>query len=99
MAAVMRSPEPILVTILACPIANATENPSLMIGGTANIFTKVGNDTTVAIMLAGYANIFTHVGDGFSAALSGHMILITSQPVFQLLNVVCFAEKQQIPIL
>jgi hypothetical protein len=38
-------------------------------GGTANIFTKVGNDTTVAIMLAGYANIFTHVGDGFSAAL------------------------------
>jgi hypothetical protein len=36
-----------------------------MIGGTANIFTKVGNDTTVAIMLAGYANIFTHVGDGF----------------------------------
>jgi hypothetical protein len=26
-AAVIRSPEPILVTILACPIANATENP------------------------------------------------------------------------
>jgi hypothetical protein len=36
-----------------------------VIGGTANIFTKVGNGTTVAIMLAGYANIFTHVGDGF----------------------------------
>jgi RTX toxin RtxA len=28
-----------------------------MIGGQANIFTKVGNGTTVAIMLAGHANV------------------------------------------
>jgi RTX toxin RtxA len=40
-----------------------------MIGGTANIFTKVGNGITLAAMV-GSANIFTHIGNGFSVAFA-----------------------------
>jgi RTX toxin RtxA len=36
-------------------------------GGTANIFTKVGNGITLAAMV-GSANIFTHIGNGVSVA-------------------------------
>jgi len=37
---------------------------------------------------------------GRHVALLGHIILISSQPVFLfLLNAACLAEKQQIPIL
>jgi hypothetical protein len=60
-------PSPTWVRTLPTPNRDGFSAALMIGGGTANIFTKVGNGITLAAMV-GSANIFTHIGNGFSVA-------------------------------